>query len=250
MAPLGKAISVSYNGAPNADQKVYQGHVDPDWSGTRVPNGGYVLALAIEACIQHQACTPHRDPIHAAAHFLQPTSIAPFEVHVRTLRKGRGFTNVLADLVQQGRTRITTHLIFGILEPPRLVPPSSYARRLPLHVHPSVAIETPPRGWHFKKHIRWAHDPLLRAQNLQDSPARTNSTTVGGGGLVWGAWLELTGLNERITPASMAFLVDVFPNLPQNLPPSERLGVHPDQTWFATMTMCIEFKAPIPSCKE
>ncbi|KAJ7796338.1 thioesterase-like superfamily-domain-containing protein [Mycena olivaceomarginata] len=229
MAPLGKAISFNYSGPPNADTKTFRGDIDPEWTVGNVPNGGYVLALVLEACILHQASTPHRDPIHVSAHFLQATSIAPFEVRVRTLRRGRGFTNVLADLVQQDRTRITTHLIFGCLEPPRLVTPSSYVRRLPLY-----------------EHVKWAGDPHLRAQNAPDSPTRTTATTIGGGGLVWGAWFALTGRDERVTPASIAFLADTFLNLPSLLPRSERGGLVSGETWFPTMTLSIEFKAPIP----
>ncbi|KAJ6583985.1 thioesterase-like superfamily-domain-containing protein [Mycena vulgaris] len=254
MAPLAKAISLSYDGPPSADTKVYHGEVDPEWTVGHVPNGGYVLALAVEACVQHQASTLHRDPIHVTSHFLQATSIAPFQVHVRTLKRGRGFTNLIADLIQQDRTRITTHMIFGSFAPPPnaaphvgLAPPSSYARRLPLHVHPSAAVETRmARPWRFKHHIKWASDPQLRAQNLPGSAARTSTATVGGGGVVWGAWLQLADTQERITPASLAFLADIFLNLPSLLPRSERGGLIPSETWFPTMTLTLEFKAPIP----
>ncbi|KAJ7256823.1 thioesterase-like superfamily-domain-containing protein [Mycena haematopus] len=247
MALLGKATTMSYEGPPNADAKVFRGDIDAEWTVGNVPNGGYVLALVLEACVRHQAATAHRDPIHLTAYFLQATSIAPFGVHVRTLKRGRGFTNLTADLVQQDRTRITTHLIFGSLEHPRLVPPSPYARRLPLHDHPSVAVETPMvRPWRFKQHIKWAGDRHLRAQNLPDSPTRTSSATIGGGGLVWGAWFELTDPDERITPTSIAFLADIFINLPALIPRSQRSGLVPAETWFPTMTLSIEFKAPIP----
>ncbi|KAJ7617509.1 thioesterase-like superfamily-domain-containing protein [Mycena polygramma] len=248
MAPLGKAVSVSYDGSLDADTKVFRGDVDPEWAVGHVPNGGYALALVLQACVQHQVSTSHPDPVQVTAHFLQATSVAPFEVRVRTLKRGRGFTNLIADLVQQDRTRITAHLIFGTIEPPRLVPPSPYARRLPLHTHPSTAAETPMvRPWGFKPHFKWASDPHLRAQNLPDSPTRTSSSTVGGGGLVWGAWLELVGPGERVTPASIAFLADIFLNLPSLLPRSERGGLVPGDTWFPTMTLSIQFQAPIPA---
>ncbi|KAJ7022768.1 thioesterase-like superfamily-domain-containing protein [Mycena alexandri] len=251
MAPLGKAISDGYDGPPDVDSdtKVYRGDVDPEWTVGHVPNGGYALALVLEAGIQHQSSTAHRDPIHVTAHFLQATSIAPFQVRVRTLKHGRGFTNILADLVQQDRTRIATHIIFGTLEPPRLAPPSRYARRVPLYVHPSVAVETRmARPWGFKHHAKWAGDPHLRAHNLPDSPARrdVSSTTVGGGTLAWGAWFELVGPGERVTPASIAFFADTFLNMPSLLPRDERGGLVPDQTWFPTITLTISFQAPIP----
>ncbi|KAJ6582788.1 thioesterase-like superfamily-domain-containing protein [Mycena sp. CBHHK59/15] len=258
MAPLGRAIGLGCEGLADSGLTIYRGHVDPEWTVGHVPNGGYVLALVVEACIHYQASTIHRDPIHVTAHFLQTTSITPFEVRIRTLKHGRGFTNVHADLVQSRQTCITTHMIFGSLTPPpelalrlSLSPPSPYARRHPLHVHPSNATETNMvRPWKFKHHIKWAGDPHLRAQNLPDSPSRTNSATIGGGGLVWGAWLELVGKEERITPSSIAFLADTFINLPSLLPRSERGGLVPANTWFPTMTLAIEFKAPIPPPSE
>ncbi|KAJ6508314.1 thioesterase-like superfamily-domain-containing protein [Mycena sanguinolenta] len=241
MAPFSKAMNVSYDGPPTADTKVFHGDIDSEWTVEKVPNGGYVLALVLEACIRYQAATAHRDPIHLTAYFLQATSIAPFEVHVRAVKRGRGYTNLAADLIQQDKTRITTHLIFGTLEHPRLLPPSPYARRLPLYVHPSTASATRmARPWRFKEHIKWASDRQLQAQNRADSATRTSSTTIGGGGLVWGAWFELIGADERITPTTIPFLADIFVNLPSLIPRDQRPG------WYPTMSLSIEFKAPIP----
>jgi hypothetical protein len=61
---------------------------------------GYVLALMIESCMKYQSSTAHPDPIHVSAHYLHSTSIGPFTVHVRKLKQGRGFSNVVADLIQ------------------------------------------------------------------------------------------------------------------------------------------------------
>jgi hypothetical protein len=89
------------------------------------------------------------------------------------------------------------------------------------------------RPWRFKEHVKWAGDPHLRAQNAPDSPTRTTATTIGGGGLVWGAWFALTGRDERVTPASIAFLADTFLNLPSLLPRSERGGLVSGETCVA-----------------
>ncbi|KAK7048694.1 thioesterase-like superfamily-domain-containing protein [Favolaschia claudopus] len=255
MAPLGKAlnaISCDADDATKTGNTVFSGDIDSDWRIGNVPNGGYVLSLILESCIRYQVATSHRDLIHVSAHFLQATSIASFEVHVRTLKIGRGFTNVTADLIQQSRTRITTHLIFGTLDPPRLLlPPSTYARRLPLYLHPSIAEPSTTVGvWKFSQHMKWSIDPHLRAQNGHDSPTRTSPTTVGGGGVVWGAWLTLTDPAERITPASIAFLADTFVNMPFLVPKEERGGVSVGDSWYPTMTLSIEFKAPIPPPSE
>ncbi|TDL23262.1 hypothetical protein BD410DRAFT_176010 [Rickenella mellea] len=75
-----------------------------------------------------------------------------------------------------------------------------------------------------------------------------------------GAWFELTGEGERITPASLAFFGDIFKSLPelirrrgkvwalpdaQSFEPKFICGEHGGCSWFPTMTMAIEFKAPI-----
>jgi hypothetical protein len=62
--------------------------------------------MIVEACIQCQSSTAHRDPIHVTAHYLKAVSNAPFDVHVRTVKKGRRFSNVSANLIQKVRTNL------------------------------------------------------------------------------------------------------------------------------------------------
>jgi hypothetical protein len=107
-----------------------------------------------------------------------------------------------------------------------LVPPSRYARRLPLYTHPSNAIVDPMRSaWVFRPRVKWSQDPEILSKNKLDNPNRTDSTTIGGGALEWGAWFELSDREERLTTPSLAFLVDIFLNLPTLLPKSERVGL-------------------------
>jgi hypothetical protein len=129
--------------------------------------------------------------------------------------------------------KITTHIIFGINVPhPKdklnltLNPPSTYARRHPLYIHPSKATSKPVRNtWQFHPYCRWSDEPDILAKNGIDSPTRTNASTIGGGGLEWGAWFEFTDKDDRITNPSLAFLADVFLNTPTLLPKSERVGL-------------------------
>lgn len=129
--------------------------------------------------------------------------------------------------------KITTHIIFGINEPhPKdklnlnLNPPSTYARRLPLYIHPSKATSKPIRNtWQFHPYCRWSDEPDILAKNEIDNPNRTNSSTIGGGGLEWGAWFEFTDKDDKITNPSLAFLVDIFLNTPTLLPKSEKVGL-------------------------
>ena len=129
--------------------------------------------------------------------------------------------------------KITTHIIFGINEPHpndkvnlNLNPPSTYARRHPLYTHPSKAIRKPIHSrWNFNTHFKWSEELNILAKNQIDSPTRTNSSTIGGGGLEWGSWFEFTDKDDRITNPSLAFLVDIFMNAPTLLPKSERVGL-------------------------
>ncbi|KAJ7290241.1 thioesterase-like superfamily-domain-containing protein [Mycena rebaudengoi] len=244
MAPLRTAIAVK-RGTTSA----YRGNPDPEWTAGIVPNGGYLLSFITEACIQNQANSEHPDPMHVTAHFLQPTRISTFEVNIRVLKKGRSFTNIIADLVQSDRTCITTHFIFAKIPPrtqPLIDPASSYGRSLPLSQHPSKAVETEtPHEFTFVKerHIRWAEDPRLLSQNDIHSP---NRPLISGQGVsVWGAWVELTDKDERLTPASLSFFADCFMNMPLLFPKSVT-GIDADNLWLPTLNMSLEFKTPIP----
>jgi len=234
------------------DRHYYEGVVDPEWTVGSVAHGGYVLALILEACIQFQSTTAHIDPIHITAHFLRTTFATPFTVCIRSLKTGSGFTNLTAELLQEGTVKVTTHIIFGMNEPhPKdklnlnLNLPSTYARRHPLYIHPSKAVGKLLRpASNFRHYCKWSDEPDILAKNKIDSPTRTNSSTIGGGGLEWGAWFEFTDKDDRISNPALAFLVDIFLNTPTLLPKSEKVGL--TTSWFPTMTLAIEFKHKIP----
>lgn len=71
----------------------------------------------------------------------------------------------------------------------------------------------------------FAYDKVLEENNLPDHPKRTNSGTVGGGGLDWGSWVTLRGPEEKITSPSLAFFGDICLNLPALLPRAEKSDV-------------------------
>lgn len=136
-------------------------------------------------------------------------------------------------MLPQGETKVTVHLIFGINAPSHdansrltLAPPSPYARRIPLYTHPSTAITDSLRHtWSFHDKVKCTREPEIRAKNQLNSPTRTHTNTIGGDGLEWGTWFEFLGNNAKITNPSLAFLVDIFLNLPTLLPRSERVGL-------------------------
>lgn len=171
-------------------------------------------------------------------------------------------------MAAQNTLKVTTHMIFGYNGPAAgdktlltLNPPSSYARRVPFHCHPSKAPKQRPReGLRYRDHIELTEDLEIQKRNHPDHPSRSNSTTIGGGGVEWGAWLGFSGKEETLTSSALALMVDMFTNLPIILPRSERKGLSTRcaisldgavskgefYSWFPTMTLSIEFKAPIP----
>jgi len=70
-----------------------------------------------------------------------------------------------------------------------------------------------------------AQDAGIVARNDAKSSNRTNSSTIGGGGLEWGSWVTLNDKDSKITPATLPFLGDIFANSPSLLPQSERNGL-------------------------
>jgi len=125
------------------------------------------------------------------------------------------------------------HAIFGINAPrPRdklnltLNPPSTYARRHPLYTDPSNAIVKPLRHtWRFHKRAKWTEEKEILAKNELDGASRTNSSSVGGNGLEWGAWFEFSDEEQLITNPALCFLADMCLNTPTLLPKSERVGL-------------------------
>ncbi|KAF8125696.1 thioesterase-like superfamily-domain-containing protein [Boletus edulis] len=255
MAPFAQALQVSFQSKSDDDTFHYRCELDPGWVIGAVPQGGYSLGVIVETCIQYQSGSSHPDPIHVSAHFLRATHPGPGQVQVKLLKSGKTFTNILAELVQQGTTRVTAHLLFGDLSPSQpsqeqriLLPPSPYARRLPLYSHPSTVSRdaiVPP--WAKKMHVRMAADAVLLSHNDPNHASRTTSESVGGGGTLWGAWYELSYTDDKLTTSSIPFFCDSFVNLPNLLPKSEPGSARGKRSWCPTIAMTVEFKARIPS---
>ncbi|KAF7323422.1 hypothetical protein HMN09_00123100 [Mycena chlorophos] len=229
----------------SGSEAVYTGRVGKDWTVGRIPHGGTVLGIVLQAAIVHQANLEHPTPLHVTVHYLQPTkTLTELEVELKVLKRGKNFVNLIADLVQEGTVRLTAHLIFAkpVLNYPRFSPSSGYARRIPLSHHPAQSVATDPAavfsGFRFSEHVQWAQDPVLLADATRTRP---------NGVAIWGAWIELRESEERITPASLAFFADCFANLSSMWPADVTNG---GSGWTPTLTLSLEYKHPVPPASD
>ncbi|KDN45019.1 hypothetical protein RSAG8_05192, partial [Rhizoctonia solani AG-8 WAC10335] len=258
MAPLAQALSPQLVESITSDlpKHVYQGTVDPGWVVGSGTHGGYVLGLLIMASMKSQQSTKHKDPIHVTAHFMQPTARSEYTIQVQVVRTGSRFSNLTANLIQNGETKVLTHIIFGTLpefdapEPAISVPQYEHIspthplfRPIPLTTHPR---DSTPSGMHFKyggfkNHVRRTEDPTFMAQTL----ARFNAEPgTHGGGLESGGWWELAGVDEELHLSMIPFFADVCENTPSVL--SQLHGGGTPAMWYPTMVMTIEFKRKLP----
>ncbi|KAI0301133.1 thioesterase-like superfamily-domain-containing protein [Multifurca ochricompacta] len=219
MAPYSNAVEMRVVSFENDGATIYSGIADPEWTAGSVPMGGYLLGMVIEATNQLQSDTTHKDPLHVTAHFLRLVSTGPLEVHVRRVRSGKGFSNLTAELVQGSEIKVTSHLVaLDAL-------PSAALTRYPLPMAKMV---------HFSHHVT-----ISRDISIGERHEKLTHTGNGSGGVEEGRWHELQP-GERITPSFLPLICDVFPGL---LP----VAAYPlKRAWFATVTMSMEFMAPIP----
>ena len=172
---------------------------------------GYALGLIVDAAIQAQATTSQPDICHCTAHFLRSALCQHYEVRIRREKVGRGFSNLVGELIQDGNVRITTHMIFTQLpEAPSpglpsaenltIAPPSPYARRTPLETQPSKAKAAQLiTKFTFREKMRWTgNEQATIKRNKRLSKGKSLN-----GGLEWSTWAQVTDENDRISAATL-----------------------------------------------
>ena len=103
---------------PDGDGR-WTAHVSRAWNIGDNPNGGYLVALAMQAIAR---LGPHQDPLTITTHFLRPgTPDAPATVEAELVRTGRTITTARARLVQDDMTRIEVLAGFGDLTSPSAI---------------------------------------------------------------------------------------------------------------------------------
>ncbi|TFY55667.1 hypothetical protein EVG20_g9233 [Dentipellis fragilis] len=247
MGPFTEASQMRYSHT-TGDVVVYIGNAHPEWTVNAVPQGGYVLGLIVEACVQHQASTKLPDPLHVTAHYLKPTAIGPLEVHVRMLKSGQTLCNITAELIQNGTTKVTTQSVFGNMDPAAappseiamtLEPPSPLARVTPFHTHPSTC--TPAKSWsrlNFKHHMLHAQDPSIAERH-----ERLTAAGIGEGGTEQGVWAGFADPSDKLSASALAFFADLGPN---KLAAAVLRDKGRASAWFPTIVLSLEFRAPLP----
>ena len=204
---------------------VWAAEISPGWNIGTIPNGGYLMALALSAV---ESAVAHPDPLTATTHFLgRVSSGEPATLEVEVLREGRTLSTACARLIQGGRERLRMLATYGDLEasegptlitaePPSISPPEECIRndvaqatmeiqkRFDLRLEPSVAGGA-------------AGQPIGRPE--------------------MGGWIRfLDGRDPDLK--SLALFADAFPPTVLNL---ERFG------WVPTIELTIHFRAkPTP----
>jgi len=97
---------------PNGNGR-YDGTLSPLWNVGLVPNGGYVLALAMAALGRE---FDGLAPLTVTAHYLGPSAPGPVRAHVDVLKRGRTYATATAALVQDDRETVRVLATYGRLD--------------------------------------------------------------------------------------------------------------------------------------
>lgn len=227
-----------------------EANVDEEWSVGVVPNGGYLVALMIRACSIVQRETPHDEPVYLSTQYLGSSTSGPCTITVKRVKRNNDFSNIVAVLVQKGRTNIHCQVIYGTLPlanvrgvhpaPVSLMHRQAPTRRCPLVTHPSKCTFSPfTRPFSFSKYLVQAIDPyyLELLEKRGNGYSATNPMDLGGGGSTWGGWYQQLDQRDFITLQMLSFLGDIVPEL---LP--ESVAKERDAMWFPTLAMSVDFK--------
>lgn len=91
----------------------WRGEFHRGWRIGKVPNGGYVLAVAGRALAE---ALPHRDPLSVNAFYLAPTELGPVDCEVEVLRRGGNTSHASARLYQGGELKVLVTAAYTDLE--------------------------------------------------------------------------------------------------------------------------------------
>jgi acyl-CoA thioesterase len=186
-----------------------------------VPNGGYVLSVAL-AAVHAELGQPH--PLAVSAHYLGTCEHGPARVDVTVLKEGRSLSTAFATLSQGGRQRVAVLATYGDVRawsgptlvsvaPPSLPPPAECAF---IGDRPAGGMTTRP--------------PIADRVDFRPSPATARALAERGEPPCLEGWLRLAE-DGPITPEHLPLLADssppaVFAALATGWVPTIELTVH------------------------
>ncbi|KAF8317549.1 thioesterase-like superfamily-domain-containing protein [Cantharellus anzutake] len=226
----------------------------------RIPSKqqGYLMGCIIQAVISFQSNSSPKqlDPIHISSHYLNPSHPGQFEVHVRPHRLGRRYSNITADLFQQGNMCITSRVIVGTLPDPSKIPedrsmpslalPHPFATRIPFRSHPAAGnIDQLPSKLVFRDCLKSSFDHAVAERTLEKMKNPADSD----GGLDHAQWYQLLGEKdgERVGLPAIPFFADLCRNTPGILPKDIAAPDSLIRSWFPTLVLNLEFKLSLSS---
>lgn len=97
----------------------YQGRIASGWDIAGNANGGYLLGIVARAL---QAHSGRPDPVTVSAHFLRPGRPGPVEVHCETVKEGKRFATMQAQLRTEGKPALQVLAAYSDLSQPSSAP--------------------------------------------------------------------------------------------------------------------------------
>ena len=116
----------------------WTGTVSNRWDIGVVPNGGYVLSIAVAAL---RSAIDHPHPLTVTAHYLGPCHSGSVDVAVDVVKQGRTLSSATARLAQDGREKLLVLASFGDLS--RQDGPSLVSARPPELPEPDAFVTDP-----------------------------------------------------------------------------------------------------------
>lgn len=178
---------------------VWKAEVQPGWDIFGVANGGYLMAIAARAM---SGAADGRIPVSLSSYFMSPITAGPVEIPVETIKAGRTFSTMGAQMVAE-KVSMSVAGVFAAAEslnretlyssgrPPEMPPPEECPRAIPAEDGPLP----PPLLGHFEERIH---------------PDDVGALVRPSGRAVMRGWFRLEN-DESLDPFTLLLVADAFP---------------------------------------
>jgi acyl-CoA thioesterase len=213
-----RAVAIRPAEAPG----VFTGQIADGWDIGGNANGGYVLAMAVNAM---RAASGRPDPITVTAHFLAPVAPGPVEIHTEIAKTGKRLVTVAGAMRREGRELLRMLGAFG---------DASAGAAMPSQLHGAPPELPPPHECVARSIVGGAVEVPL-ANRLQmllhpdDAGVQADQPT--GEGVVRGSFQFTDG--REVDTLALVLACDSFPpsifnlrDVPRGWVPTVELTVH------------------------